>query len=364
MYRLVRFFLFLLPPELAHRLAMTGLELVSRFEAFCRFLRDRAIRRVSPVLATSFAGIKVIHPLGLAAGLDKDALTVPAFFALGFAAVEVGTLTPKAQPGNPTPRLFRIPEHRALINRMGFNNHGALAASKHLKSMSEKWGPLGINIGKNKSTLLENAAEDYLQCVDLLALSADYLVLNASSPNTPQLRELQEPAQLKGLLQTVRGRLDEIKASCPLFLKIAPDLSPEALDDLVDVALECKIQGIVATNTTVERPFKHRHADQAGGMSGGPLTDRSTETIRRIWCRAGGQLSIIGVGGVFSAEDAYEKLCAGASFVQIYTGLVYEGPGLISTLLEGLLTLIRRDGFATLHQAIGSRARVSTKTET
>jgi dihydroorotate dehydrogenase len=300
------------------------------------------------------AGLDFAHPLALAAGLDKDAHAVSGLFALGFAAVEVGTVTPKAQAGNPAPRLFRLPEHGALINRLGFNNAGAEAAAAHLKSALWRPGPLGINIGKNRDTSLDEASVDYLACVNALAPHADYLVVNASSPNTPGLRQLQEPERLAALLGAVRARMDMVAPGRPLFLKIAPDLGPEAVDAVVDVALSARASGLIATNTTITRPFAHPQAGEQGGLSGRPLRALATQTLRRAARRANGRLALWGVGGVATPEDVYERLRSGASVVQVYTALVYEGPGLVQRLLRGLETLLRRDGFLRLQDAIGA----------
>ncbi|HYI03102.1 quinone-dependent dihydroorotate dehydrogenase, partial [Hyalangium sp.] len=296
----------------------------------------------------------------LAAGLDKDAEAVEGLFACGFSAVEIGTVTPRPQPGNPPPRLFRIPEHRALINRMGFNNHGAAVAAEHLRARSWHPAPLGVNLGKNKDTPLEQAVEDYVACVEVLAPLGDYVVVNASSPNTPGLRKLQEPEQLTALLRAVKERLQQVAPGKPLFLKIAPDLTPEAVDEVVDVALECGLSGLIATNTTVARPFEHPLAQEAGGLSGAPVREPANAVIRRAWKRSGGALPIIGVGGVFTAQDVYEKLRAGASVVQAYTGFIYEGPGMVRRVVQELGALLARDGFRSVREAVGVEHRAPT----
>jgi dihydroorotate dehydrogenase len=308
-----------------------------------------------PAWMTRFAGLTWENPVGLAAGLDKDAVAVEGMFALGFGAVEVGTLTPRPQPGNPSPRLFRLPEHEAVINRMGFNNHGAAAAAERLRALRFRPGRLGVNIGKNKDTPLERAADDYVACVDVLAPLADYVVVNASSPNTPGLRSLQEPEALAALLRRVRARLREVADAKPLFLKIAPDLGPEAVDAVVDVCLATGVDGLIATNTTVARPFAHPLASEAGGLSGAPLREPATWVISRAYRRANGRLPIIGVGGIFSAEDAYAKIQAGASMVQVYTGFIYRGPALVRDILEGMSTLLQRDGHRSIAEVVGTR---------
>lgn len=361
MYRLARALLFLLPAELAHRLGVGALALLGKWPWLCRKLRARALGSMGPELAVEIAGLRFEHPIALAAGLDKDAQAVKGLLALGFSGVELGTLTPLAQPGNPKPRLFRLPSHRALINRMGFNNHGASETARRLER--ERWrpGPVGVNIGKNKDTPIERAVEDYLACVDTLAPVGDYLVVNASSPNTPGLRQLQEPEQLRALLEAVKARLEIVAPGKPLFLKIAPDLSETAVDDVVDVALACGISGLIATNTTVARPVEHPLAPEAGGLSGAPVRDLSNEVIRRAVARSGGRLPIIGVGGVFTAEDVREKLRAGASLVQVYTGFIYEGPGMVRRLLRelssGQAPLPTPSSGAARREAPGGRAR-------
>jgi dihydroorotate dehydrogenase len=308
-------------------------------------------------LSTRCAGLDFDHPIALAAGLDKNAEAVGGLFGLGFAAVEVGTLTPRPQPGNPLPRMFRLPERQALINRLGFNNRGAAQASGRLRALTWRPGPIGVNLGKNKDTPNDAAVGDYLACVDALAALGDYVVVNASSPNTPGLRALQEPEALERLLRAVRGRLDQIAKEKPLFLKIAPDLAPEAVDAITDVAIACGIQGLIATNTTVTRPFEHPVAKETGGLSGLPLRDLSTQILRRAYARGKGKLSFIGVGGVLDAEDVYAKLRAGASLVQLYTGFIYGGPSTVRTLLQGLAQRLERDGFASVEEAIGADLR-------
>ncbi|MFZ5469543.1 MAG: quinone-dependent dihydroorotate dehydrogenase [Myxococcota bacterium] len=346
MYRWVRPLLFLLPAEAAHRLVLWVLSLLEGALGLCRHLRRRALRGVD--LSSSVAGLHFPNPLGLAAGLDKDAEALPAFFALGFGFVEVGTVTPRPQPGNPRPRLFRLPEHRALINRMGFNNRGMAAMAGRLRELAWRPAPLGINVGKNKDTPNHHALDDYVAAVDMLEPLGDYLAVNASSPNTPGLRELQEPEALERLLRALRQRTQR-----PLFLKIAPDLGPEAVDAIVDVALACGVDGLIATNTTITRPMVDPLAPEPGGLSGAPLRPLANEVVRRAYARARGRLAIIGVGGVFTAEDAYEKIRAGASLIQLYTSLVYEGPPLVRRILTGLSDLLRRDGFRAVSDAVG-----------
>ena len=357
MYPLFRSLLFQLAPESAHRVGMLGLRMLRDDPELCQWLRARALRSVTPELAVEVAGMRFEHPLALAAGLDKDAEAVDGLFACGFSAVEIGTVTPRPQPGNPRPRLFRLPEHRALINRMGFNNHGAAVAAEHLRRRSWRPAPLGVNVGKNKDTPLQQAVEDYVACVDALAPLGDYVVVNASSPNTPGLRKLQEPEQLTALLRAVQERLQRVAPGKPLFLKIAPDLTPEAVDEVVDVVRACGLSGLIATNTTVARPFEHPLAKEAGGLSGAPVREPANAVIRRAWLRSGGALPIIGVGGVFTAQDVYEKLRAGASLVQAYTGFIYEGPGMVRRVVQELGALLARDGFRSVREAVGADHR-------
>ncbi|WP_225414085.1 quinone-dependent dihydroorotate dehydrogenase [Stigmatella hybrida] len=354
MYRLVRALLFQFSPERAHRLGMLGLRLLGAWPALCRRLRTRALPAGAVDLSVEVAGLRFAHPLALAAGLDKDAEAVDGLFACGFSAVEIGTVTPRPQPGNPRPRLFRLPEHQALINRMGFNNHGAAVAATHLQARAWHPAPLGVNLGKNKDTPLEQAVEDYVACVEALAPLGDYVVVNASSPNTPGLRKLQEPEQLTALLRAVKARLEHVAPGKPLFLKIAPDLTPEAVDEVVDVALACGLSGLIATNTTVARPFVHPLASEAGGLSGAPVREPANAVIRRAWQRSRGTLPIIGVGGVFTAEDVYEKLRAGASVVQVYTGFIYEGPGMVRHVLHELEALLARHGVRSVREVVGA----------
>lgn len=339
---------------------MRVLRILSAFVGLCASLRRRSLSplRSSPVrLATRCAGIEFEHPIALAAGLDKNAESVPGLFGLGFAAVEVGTLTPRPQPGNPMPRMFRIPAQQALINRLGFNNRGASEAAERLRRLPWRPGPVGVNLGKNKDTPLESALDDYVKCVDALAPLGDYVVVNASSPNTPGLRALQEPEALERLLRGVRGRLDQVSPGKPLFLKIAPDLGMEAVDAITDVAIACRIQGLIATNTTITRPFEDPLCSEAGGLSGKPVRDLSTLVLRRAYARGKDKLSFIGVGGVFDAEDVYAKLRAGASLVQIYTGFIYGGPSTVRILLAGLAERLARDGFSSVEDVIGADLR-------
>ena len=339
MWPLLRSLLFALPPETAHHLGMARLKL------------SKGIGRPAdpPALATTVAGLTFPNPLGLAAGLDKNGEAVAGLFGLGFGFVEVGTVTPRAQPGNPKPRLFRLPEHEALINRMGFNNEGAEAMAMRLAALTFRPGPLGVNLGKNKDTPLEAAAEDYVRAAGWLSPYADYLVVNLSSPNTPGLRTLQEPEALEKIVRATR----DAAGGTPVFVKIAPDLEDEAVDAAVDVIAGARASGLIATNTTLARPFSHPRAQEAGGLSGRPLAERSTAVIRRAFKRSAGRLPIIGVGGVFDAEGAWEKLRAGASLVQLYTGFIYGGPGLPRRIVEGLAEKLAKSGAKSVAEVVG-----------
>ncbi len=291
-------------------------------------------------------GLKFKNPVGLAAGFDKDAKLIDEMAMLGFGFIEIGTLTPKPQEGNPLPRLFRLPQDDALINRMGFNNGGVMAAVERLKKRKSSV-IVGGNIGKNKLTPNENAVDDYLFCLEALHPYVDYFVVNVSSPNTPNLRDLQEKEPLKQLLQAVKTANDLKPNPKPILLKIAPDLTDGQLDDIVEIVQETGIAGVIATNTTIDRSQLSTSKGEveaigAGGVSGKVLANRSTEVIRYLHQKSKGAFPIVGVGGIFSAEDAIEKLEAGASLIQVYSGMVYEGPGLIKKINKGLLAYFSR----------------------
>jgi len=341
--------LFHLDPERAHALAAGALRVLGSMGGAVR-------PRPDPSLRVRCMGLDFDSPLGMAAGFDKGEVLVRGLHALGFSHVEVGTITPRPQAGNPRPRLFRLPEHRALINRMGFNNQGVEACGARLARLPKDGrGVVGINVGKNKDTPNERAVDDYLAAIDGLHPWADYLVVNLSSPNTPGLRELQERAPLERLLGACVDRARPLGK--PLLVKLAPDLAPEALDEAVDVAIGCGASGIIATNTTVQRPgavAAHPRAKEAGGLSGAPLAPLSLASLRRASSRAAGRIPIIGVGGIMDAADAYARIRAGATLVQVYTGLVYSGPGLARRLLEELPILMKKDGYATVAEAVGS----------
>ncbi len=350
----LRSLLFRLDPERAHGLAARALRATPL--PLARRLRPR----VAPELRVRCLGLELDGPVGLAAGFDKGEVLLPGLFALGFSHVEVGTITPRPQPGNDRPRLFRLPEHGALVNRMGFNNAGAEACAARLASLprAARLGAVGVNVGKNKLTPNEEAEADYLACIDRLHPHADYLVVNISSPNTPGLRELQHRAALERLLGACVARLRALSPGKALLVKLAPDLSDAAIDDAVDVAISTGAAGIVATNTTLSRAGVEGHprAAEQGGLSGAPLERRATEVVRRCHARAAGRLVVVGSGGVLTAEDAYAKIRAGAALVQVYTGLVYGGPGFVQRLHAGLSRLLARDGFRSVAEAVGADA--------
>jgi dihydroorotate dehydrogenase len=323
-----------------------------------------------PELPVEAFGLRFPNPVGLAAGMDKHAAAVPVWAALGFGFSELGGVTWHPQPGNPAPRMFRAVPDLALINRMGFNNGGAQAVAERLAEWRElrRWPkhPVGMNLGKSKVTPLAEAAKDYAQSLNALWPHADFFVVNVSSPNTPGLRQLQDRAALDEILaalQATNATLARASATPrspkPILVKVAPDLAFEALDEILELAGPRQIAGIVATNTTIARPQTTR-ADlqriyaQEGGLSGKPLAARSTEVIRHIYRQTGGKLPIIGVGGIFSADDAWEKITAGASLVQVYTGLVYEGPGLAKSIVTGLQARMKASGFTEISQAVGT----------
>ncbi|MFC4767489.1 quinone-dependent dihydroorotate dehydrogenase [Effusibacillus consociatus] len=359
MYPFIKKFLFTLDAEAAHERTMSALKLADNVAGAKAFLR-LMYRLEDSRLHSTVMGIHFPNPVGLAAGFDKNAEAYPALAALGFGFIEVGTLTPVGQPGNEKPRLFRSVEDQAVINRMGFNNLGAAEAAKHLAHYQQAGIPIGINIGKNKATPNEEAASDYEKCLDALYDFGHYFVINVSSPNTPNLRDLQETESLRKLLQAIRKKANDLEKNGakakPILLKVAPDMSQQHMRDVVQAAVAEGISGIIATNTTLSREGLRNKAfaQQTGGLSGRPLAERSTEWIREIYRAVGGQVPIIGVGGIFTGDDAYEKIRAGASLVQVYTGMIYEGPGIVKAINKRLLELMQRDGFTNIQQVVGT----------
>lgn len=335
MYQLARPFLFCLDAEKAHDLGLKSLEL-----AYRSGLNPLLASRPAP-LPTPFCGLQLPNPVGLAAGLDKNAAHVDALAALGFGFIEVGTTTPRPQPGNPRPRMFRLPEYQAVINRLGFNNAGVDALVRNAEA-ARFGGVLGINIGKNKDTPNENAVDDYLHCLERVYARASYITVNISSPNTQGLRDLQEEETLKRFISTLRERQEQLAAQHgarkPMLLKIAPDLGETELDAIAEVLLATRIDGLVCTNTTIARDAVAGHAlaGEAGGLSGRPVFGPSTAVLKGMAARLGGKVPLIGVGGIVEGRDAAAKIAAGASAVQIYSGLVYRGPALIRECVEAL----------------------------
>jgi dihydroorotate dehydrogenase len=338
---IVKPLLFKLDAERAHHFIFDKLKQTARLPG-TKALLNSLYGYQHPSLAREVFGLKFPNPVGLAAGFDKNAVLTDELATLGFGFVEIGTVTPRPQPGNPLPRLFRLPQDEALINRMGFNNEGATAAAERLRRRHNRQLIIGGNIGKNKDTPNEQAGDDYVAAFEALADVVDYFVVNVSSPNTPGLRELQDKEPLIKLLQQVQTRNLARATPRPLLLKIAPDLTDAQLDDILDIARETQLSGLVATNTTIARPETLRTpaaavaAHGAGGLSGRPLRERATEVIRYLHRHSQGGLPIIGAGGIHSAQDALDKLAAGASLVQLYTGFIYEGPGLVRQINRAL----------------------------
>ncbi|HJR13223.1 MAG TPA: quinone-dependent dihydroorotate dehydrogenase [Rhodanobacteraceae bacterium] len=334
MYTTLRPLLFSLEAETAHHVTLYALGVAQRSN-----LMRWVAQPPPPDLPVRAFGIDFPNPVGLAAGLDKNGEHLDALGALGFGFIEIGTVTPRPQPGNPKPRLFRLPEHEALINRMGFNNDGVDALARNVER--SRWrGVLGINIGKNKDTPNERAADDYLACLERVYPLASYVTINVSSPNTPGLRDLQEGDSLQRLIATLMDAREKLAsrygARKPLLLKIAPDLDDAQLDAMASALLGSGIDGLICTNTTIDRNAitGALHADEAGGLSGKPLFDGSTEVLRRMAQRLGDRIPLVGVGGVLTGSDAADKISAGAKLVQIYSGLIYRGPWLLTECVE------------------------------
>ena len=376
-FRQLRPLLFSGDAEIAHERMLSSVEMVSKIPGVIPFLRWQ-FRKESPVLHTKLFGKTVNNPIGLAAGFDKDGRIYPALFALGFGFVEIGTVTPLPQAGNLKPRIFRLLEDQALVNRLGFNNQGVQKLVEKLdlgtKKISteeadminqsseqhEKFssGMLGINIGKNGDTSLEKAREDYVSALSALHPFADYFTINISSPNTEGLRKLQEKQMLRELLESVCSRRDKLDQNhirkTPLLVKLSPDLDDQGLQNCTVVIKEFPIQGVIATNTTLDRQqLKSSQKIEQGGLSGKPLKERSTEVVRTLFQELGNEVTIIGTGGIFNGTDAYQKIRAGAAAVQIYTALTYEGPGLVRRIKQELAELLERDGFNCVTDVIG-----------
>lgn len=339
MYELIKPLFFKFDPENIHHVVTGGLRRVNQIWGVKSLLK-KLYQFEDKRLEREVMGLKFKNPLGLAAGFDKNATLIEDFAELGFGFIEIGTVTPLPQPGNEKPRMFRLPQDQGLINRMGFNNQGVDVVAARLKQVDRKGLIIGGNIGKNKITPNEDAVNDYIKCFDRLFDVVDYFVVNVSSPNTPGLRELQEKEPLKHILNTLQHRNMKDGVSRPILLKIAPDLTNSQLDDIIEIVSETKITGVIATNTTLSRENLNSSPalkNQSGGLSGKPLSERSTEVIRYLSDKSNKSFVIIGVGGIHSAADALEKIEAGASLIQIYTGFIYEGPALIKRILKGLL---------------------------
>jgi len=357
--QLIRPSLFAYDSEKIHEATLQGLNWLSAsrlgLDALASFYE-------APRLPVNLWGLEFPNPVGLAAGMDKAAAAVPAWEAMGFGHCELGGVTAHAQPGNPAPRMFRAPSENALVNRMGFNNPGAEQLAKRLSQWKESglWPkhPVGINLGKSKITANEKAAEDYRRSLSLLWPYGDFFVVNVSSPNTPNLRELQDREALDNVLSEVQNENRKQGQSKPILVKVAPDLTFTAIEEVLEVATKNNLAGIVATNTTIERPpsddpVAKKAFAETGGLSGAPLRARSTEIIRHIYRQTSGRLPIIGVGGIFNADHAWEKIRAGASLVQCYTGLVYEGPSLARTVVRGLAQRLQELSLPGIASAIG-----------
>jgi dihydroorotate dehydrogenase len=362
--KIARPLLFKLPAEKAHYLSMGAFDCLLAPKFIAGRFRSR-YEVNDPLLATTVFGLPFKNPIGLAAGFDKDARWFPELASLGFGHVEVGTLTGQAQPGNPKPRLFRLPKDRAIVNRMGFNNAGADAAAKRLESTSKAVPEdiVGINIGKTKVVPVDEADNDYLFSFERLFSYADYFTVNVSSPNTPGLRTLQNKEPLIRLLSAILKLNDRLAdehevTPKPVLLKIAPDVTDEQLADIIAMLREIEMSGIIATNTTLSRADLKTNVKKveeigAGGLSGAPLTLRSREIVRELYRELKGSVPIIGVGGVMNGEDAWQMILSGASLVQVYTGFIYGGPGMVRDINRHIVTRLKQGGFATVAEAVG-----------
>ena len=348
LFRLVKPALFALDSETGHRLAIRALAAMPR----------RGPAPAGP-LAVEVAGLAFPNPVGVAAGFDKDAEVPDALLGLGFGFTEVGSITPLPQAGNPKPRLFRLVEDEAVINRMGFNNGGAEAALRRLQARGGRPGIVGVNIGANKDSA--DRIADYAVMARMMAPVAGYLCVNISSPNTPGLRALQDESALTGLLDAVIAARDEAMgdaAKPPVFLKVAPDLEPVDIDAIARIAVDKQLGALVVSNTTISRPdLRSHHAGETGGLSGAPLRTLASQRMRDFCKATGGAVPLVGVGGIATAEHAWERIRAGASLVQLYSAMVYEGPGLGARIVRGLERLMRRDGFSSIAEAVGSETR-------
>lgn len=360
---LVKPIFFKMDPEQAHHVMIKGLSVAGKIPGATALLNSMYGVNEHPELAVDLLGIHFHNPIGLAAGLDKNGVATAGFSNIGFGFMEVGTVTPKGQPGNELPRLFRLIEDEAVINRMGFNNDGADAMAEVLKKRTQHKIPIAVNIGKNKATPNELAYEDYRLCIKKLYSEGEFFVVNISSPNTQGLRELQHGNELANLLNHVNEEMNiqataRGEAKKAVFVKIAPDMTEDELTHTVETIKNSNISGIIVSNTTLSREgLKSSNRSETGGLSGKPLTDRSTEIIKTVYKLTGGQLPIIGSGGIFTAQDAYNKIRAGATLVEIYTSLIYKGPGILREINGGLMQLMKKDGFNHITEVIGADHR-------
>ena len=345
LFRLLKPALFALDSETGHRLAIAGL----------KALPLRGPMPVPRALGVEVAGLAFPNPVGVAAGFDKNAEVPDALLGLGFGFTEVGSITPLPQAGNPQPRLFRLVEDQAVINRMGFNNAGGAAALERLRARAESPGIVGVNIGANKDSA--DRIADYAVMAKMMTPYASYLCVNVSSPNTPGLRALQDEGALAALIDGVIAARDEVAGNAPppIFLKVAPDLEPADIDAIARIAIDKQLGALVVSNTTISRPtLRSHHAGETGGLSGEPLRALALERLRDFRKATGGAIALVGVGGIATADHAWERIRAGASLVQLYSGLVYEGPGLGARIVRGLERLMQRDGFTSIAEAVGS----------
>ena len=358
MYSFIKPILFALDPERAHDLTMTKLAIASK-SPFLTAQVNRLFGKNIPELPVSCMGLNFKHPVGLAAGLDKDARALPAFSAMGFSGVEMGTVTPKPQPGNEKPRMFRLVEDEAIINRMGFNSGGIDAFLKNIRK-TESTSIAGINVGKNALTPIADAHTDYVSAMQRVYSHADYITINISSPNTQSLRELQNEDSLDDLLLKLKAaqlKCQKVhKRYVPIALKVAPDLSPDEIESIAELVISHQFDALIASNTTISRPdsLQSEHKTQGGGLSGAPVKDLATDCIRQFYKLLKGRVQIIGVGGIKDADDAWEKMLAGADYVQIYSQFIYQGPAIVGDIVRGLKQKVEAHGFDDLPAALAA----------
>lgn len=357
MYTLFRRLLFLFDPETIHHLASSFLRFLGSRPGLAGLIREKFVVPDRRLQVRAF-GLEFPSPIGLAAGFDKGDGLATGLYALGFGSVEVGTITPKAQEGNPKPRLFRLPAQQALINRMGFNNAGVDETVRRYQPLTFRPGPLGMNLGKNKDTPAANAADDYLIAFEALADLGDYFVVNVSSPNTPGLRDLQAPEALGAILRPLVAASRQ-RGNKPILLKLAPDLADEDIDALAKLAVDVGLAGLILANTTIGRPGAEREpvAKEAGGMSGAPLYPRALAIVSRVYRLVGDRLPIVAVGGIFDGDDAWKMIRAGATLVQGYTGFIYGGPGYAHSVQLGLVAHLEKAGLPDIMAAVGADHR-------